>query len=76
MSVCVPTAVTVKEAAYLFGVARKTVQSWIDRTAELEPVGRRGQAYQYDYHELAEVEYEKRKHHRLPKSRVRGIVST
>ena len=52
--------VTVKQAAYLFGVSRKTVQSWVDRNEELEPVGTLGQAYTYDYHELAEVEFKNR----------------
>jgi hypothetical protein len=72
MTGSVPRGVTVKEAAYLFGRERRTVQSWIDRNPELEPVGRRGQALTYDYHELAQAEH----HVRLRKSRVCAIVSS
>jgi hypothetical protein len=68
--------VTVKEAAYLFGVRRKTVQSWIDRSEKLRPVGRRGQAFEYEYHDLAEVEHSNRRAVRLRNPMVRGIVSS
>lgn len=53
--------VTIAEAAELFGAKPKTVESWVYR-AGLTSVGTRGQAYLYDYHELAEAELAARTH--------------
>ncbi len=66
---------TTKELARLFGVDRSTVQGWRERDL-IHPVGRRGTALEYDYHEAAEAERTTRHSPNLRVPRSRVIVGT
>lgn len=57
--------VTIEEAAQLFNVRPKTVESWLRRNRKIRPVGRRGRALEYDYHALAEAEFTARENGNL-----------